>query len=247
MSEKGNQPLESLQGKATSTGKEKAFDIFTVLGHDLKSPLNAVEAYLDILRGRVLGDALDPYMTILDNSVARLHQMRELITDVVDWSKIRQSQPGRVLAITDLSKTARLMLDRYIQQAQARNIIISADIEDGMTMKAAPDEIELLVRHLMDNALRYNKDNGSVCLTLKRAGDYIILKVADTGIGMSEEDLSRLFEEFVRIKNSKTQDIRGTGLGLAIVRNIVELYQGTVSVRSEPDAGTTLIVELPCE
>jgi Signal transduction histidine kinase len=65
------------------------------------------------------------------------------------------------------------------------------------------------------------------------------VKVADTGIGLSAEDQARLFQEFVRIKNSKTQDIRGTGLGLVIVKKLVELYQGTVSVESEPDTGTT--------
>ena len=231
--------MDVLLEKRPSADQGLSIDIFTVLGHDLKSPLNAVESYLEILRNRVLGDSLDPYMQILENSVARLHQMRELITDVVDWSKIQQPSSSRPLTTLDVSKTARSILDGYMKEAETRNIAISADIEDGLFMKAAAREIELIFRHLLGNAIRYNKDNGSVTLTIKKTGSHIAVKVADTGIGLSAEDQARLFQEFVRIKNSKTQDIRGTGLGLAIVKKLVELYQGTLSVDSEPDIGTT--------
>jgi len=231
--------MDDQPGKRPPADQGISIDIFTVLGHDLKSPLNAVESYLEILRNRVLGDGLDPYMQILENSVARLHQMRELITDVVDWSKIQQPSSSRSLTTLDISKTARIILDGYVKEAQGRNITLSADIEDGLFMEAAAREIELIFRHLIGNAIRYNKDNGSVTLTIKKTDSHIAVKVADTGIGLSAEDQARLFQEFVRIKNSKTQDIRGTGLGLAIVKKLVELYQGTVSVESEPDTGTT--------
>lgn len=245
MSGKDNQQKRSLQGEKTSKAPEKTFDIFTVLGHDLKSPLNAVEAYLEIMRGKIMGESLDPYMTILDNSIARLHHMRELITDVVDWSRITRTTPDRELAAIDLSKIVNLVLDGYIQKARDQNIFISSDIEEGTTLKASAGDIELMLRHILDNALRYNRDGGSVQLRMRCAGPEVILTVADTGIGMNEEELSRLFVEFVRIKNAKTQDIRGTGLGLAIVNKIVGLYQGTVSVKSEPDTGTTFSVTLP--
>jgi len=230
--------MDDLPEKKQSTDQGPTIDIFTVLGHDLKSPLNAVESYLEILRNKVLGDGLDPYMQILENSITRLHQMRELITDVVDWSKIQQPSSFRSLTTLDVSKTARTILDGYVKEAQGRNIAISADIEDGLFMKAAAREIELIFRHLISNAIRYNKDNGSITLSIKKVDSHIAVKVADTGIGLSSEDQARLFQEFVRIKNSKTQDIRGTGLGLAIIKKLVELYQGTVSVESEPDNGS---------
>jgi len=219
--------------------KGASLDIFTVLSHDLKSPLNTVETYLEILSNRILGETIDPYIPIVGNCIARLHQMRELITDVVDWSKIQQPSSSRSLTTLDVSKTARAILDGYVKEAQERNIIISADIEDGLFMKAVAREIELIFRHLISNAIRYNKDNGSITLTIKKTDSHIAVKVADTGIGLSAEDQTRLFQEFVRIKNKKTEGIRGTGLGLAIVKKLVELYQGTVSVESEPDIGTT--------
>ena len=238
--------MNTHQENKQAEARAGSFDILTVLGHDLKSPLNAVESYLEIIRNKVLGESIDPYTQIIDNSIARLQHMRTLITDVVDWSRIQQPSSSRPLTTQDISKTVRSILDGYVKETQGRNITISADIEDGLTMKAAPREIELIVRHLVDNAIKYNRDNGSVRVTMKKAGPHIALNVADTGIGMTAEEQARLFGEFVRIKNSKTQDIRGTGLGLAIIKKLIELYQGTVSVESEPDIGTTFSLIFSC-
>ena len=227
-----------------SEGAGTSFDIFTVLSHDLKSPLNAVESYLDIMINRILGETLDPYMPILDKSIARLHQMREFINDISDWARIQSPSSPRTFTAIDISKTAHIILDMYQGKARARNIEISAEIEDALTMKAVGREIDLILRHLVDNAIKYNKDNGSVTVTIRKAGSHIDIKVADTGIGMTAEEQARLFQEFVRIKNDKTQGIAGTGLGLVIIKKLVDLYGGSVSMVSEPDQGTTVSITL---
>lgn len=227
-----------------SEGEGTSFDIFTVLSHDLKSPLNAVESYLDIMTNKILGETIDPYMPILEKSIARLHQMRELITDISDWSRIQSTSTSRILTAIDVSMMAHTILDTYQEKARARNIAISAAIEDAVTMEAVGREIDLILRHLIDNAIKYNKDKGSVSVTVKKAGPYIDITVADTGIGMTAEEQARLFQEFVRIKNNKTQGINGTGLGLVIIKKLVDLYGGSVSIVSEPDQGTTVSLTL---
>lgn len=224
-----------------------SFDLFTVLGHDLKSPLNAVESYLEIIHDKVLGEEIDPYLPIVDNSISRLHQMRELITDVVDWSKILStSSLPRSLAVVDVSKAARAILEGYRKEAEERNMAISSDMEDALTMKASAREIDLILRHLISNALRYNNDGGRIDVTVKKAGPRIAVSVSDNGMGMTREDQSLIFQEFVRIKNEKTRDIRGTGLGLAIVGRLVDAYHGTISVESEEGRGTTFTLTFPC-
>ncbi len=170
--------------------------------------------------------------------------MRELITDVSDWSKIQSPSAPRILTAIDVSGMAHAILDTYQEEARARNIAISAAIEDALTMKAVGREIDLILRHLIDNAIKYNKDKGSVAVTIKKAGSHIDMKVADTGIGMTAEEQARLFQEFVRIKNNKTQGINGTGLGLVIIKKLVDLYGGSVSIVSEPDQGTTVSLTL---
>ena len=203
-----------------------------------------MEQYLEILHTGALGKDLDAYIPIVEKSITRLHQMRELITDVVDWLKIQAPSYARPLVLLDASKAAHAVVDAYRKEAQPRNIVITADIEDALAMKAVAWEIDLMLRHLISNAVRYNKDKGTIHLALKKAGARIHVTIVDSGIGLTEDEQARLFQAFVRIKNSQTQDIRGTGLGLAIVKRLAEFYDGTVSVESEPDKGTTFSLTL---
>lgn len=224
--------------------KEAAFDIFTVLGHDLKSPLNAVEQYLEILRTRTLGESIDPYLPIVEKSVARLQQMRELVVDVVDWAKIEAPDRERLLTELDIGKAAGAVVDECRKEAQARRIVIESEIEEELTMQGVAWEIDLILRHLLTNAVKYNCDGGTVVVRLNRAGSRLALSVTDTGIGLTEDEQARIFKEFVRIKKRETQDIPGTGLGLAIVKKLAGLYGGTVSVKSEPGRKTTFSLML---
>ncbi len=222
--------------------KGVAIDLFTVLGHDLKSPLNAVESYLELIHGKVLGEQVDAYMPIVENSIARLHLMRELITDVVDWSRLQDPSGQRSPTPLDVSGTVRVVLDGLLNKAGPRGISVSAEIEEGITIPAVAREMKLLAGHLVVNAIKYNRNQGSVQVQLKRDGIKVILSVADTGIGIAPEDQTVLFREFMRIRNSQTQEIRGTGLGLAIVKKIVDIYGGTVQVESEPGKGSTFLI-----
>jgi len=105
-------------------------------------------------------------------------------------------------------------------------------------------EIEIVLNNLISNAVKYNRRHGSVDVFLNRDGEYVEIKVSDTGIGMTPEETAKLFGEFVRIKNEKTRQITGSGLGLSIVKKIAQLYDGTVNVTSEPDKGSTFTVRL---
>jgi len=221
-------------------------DIFAVLGHDLKSPLNAVEQYLEILRTRVLGESIDPYLPIVEKSIVRLHQMRELITDVVDWAKIEAPDRERSLTELDITRAAGALVDELRKEAQARHIVIESEIEEALTMRGVAWEIDLILRHLLTNAVKYNKDGGRVAVSLKRVDSRLAVSVTDTGIGLTADEQARIFHEFVRIKKRETQDIRGTGLGLAIVKQLADLYGGTVSIKSEENKGSTFLVSLCC-
>ena len=109
--------------------KGVAIDLFTVLGHDLKSPLNAVESYLELIHGKVLGEQVDAYMPIVENSIVRLHLMRELITDVVDWSRLQDPSGQRSPTPLDVSGTVRVVLDGLLNKTGPRGISVSAEIE----------------------------------------------------------------------------------------------------------------------
>jgi signal transduction histidine kinase len=102
----------------------------------------------------------------------------------------------------------------------------------------------MIFNNLISNAIKYNRDNGRVEIFLHKLENGIAIQVSDSGIGLSEEEQARLFQDFVRIRNEHTKDILGSGLGLSTVKKIAQLYQGSVSVKSKPNQGSVFRVEL---
>ena len=137
-------------------------------------------------------------------------------------------------------------MDTMEPMAIQKNVKMFLDAPENLIMQADSDEIEIIVNNLVSNAVKYNREGGTVNVILRQTSSTLTIKVEDTGIGMKEEDLKLLFQEFVRIKNEKTKLITGSGLGLSIVKKLVEeTYKGTISVTSKPDVGSTFIVVIP--
>ncbi|MDP3581617.1 MAG: HAMP domain-containing sensor histidine kinase, partial [Ignavibacteria bacterium] len=113
------------------------------------------------------------------------------------------------------------------------------------TIKADVSEITRLFTNLISNAVKYNKESGSIYIIAHQENNYVCIKIRDTGIGMKPEEKDRLFSEFYRAKNEKTRGISGTGLGLSIVKKIVESYYGKIEVESVFGYGTTFTIHLP--
>jgi signal transduction histidine kinase len=128
-----------------------------------------------------------------------------------------------------------------------RNVKIHRDFSDQLLIKADPDEIEIILNNLLSNAVKYNKDGGEVHLGLSNGGSNIEVRVEDTGIGISEENMEKLFKDFTRIKTVETRNITGSGLGLSITKRMVEQYGGSISVDSKPGRGTVFFVSLPVD
>lgn len=110
---------------------------------------------------------------------------------------------------------------------------------------ADPTDMEIIFNNLISNSVKYNRKQGKSEIIIDSDDNDVIIVFSDTGIGIKEEDRENLFEDFVRIKNEKTRNITGSGLGLSIVKKVVQLYNGTISVDSVPDVGSTFTVRLP--
>mgnify|MGYP000844280210 FL=1 len=225
--------------------KQVRFEFIRVLGHELKAPLGAVEGYLDLMKAKTLGDNLDSYMQFVERSSIRLQQMRKLIVDLLDMTRLESGKKSRALVPIDLRKAAESAVELATPAANARNISISLEAPATLNLMADAGEIDMMLNNLISNAVKYNRDEGKVMVRLEQTADKIIVQVADTGIGMSAEDQQKLFKEFSRIKNAKTANILGSGLGLSILKRLAELYEGDISVESEPDKGTTFTLTIP--
>lgn len=239
--------LKRMTTKMNTEGKQLRFQFLSVLSHELKSPINAIEGYLNIMKDRQLGDNMDDYMTMIDRSMERIRGMRTLIMDMLDLTRLESGKKNRDVQKIDLVDIMRVSKDTMSPMAIQKNVKIIIDAEPKEIFYLADrQEIEIIFNNLVSNAVKYNKDSGEVKCVLRDEDNMVKISVSDTGIGLSQDDISKLFQEFVRIKNEKTKAISGSGLGLSIMKRIVEeVYHGAVSVESEPDKGSTFAIELP--
>ena len=237
--------LKRITRRLTEEGKQIRYQFLSVLSHELKAPLNALEGYLRMMQGKEAGDRIDDYANHIDRSLQRIQGMRNLIMDLLDFTKIRlEKKEGRMreVNLADVASGAIFAVRPYAIQ---REVNINLNVRSETKIMADPADMEIIFNNLVSNAVKYNKVGGRVDVTLDTTDSEAVITVSDTGIGIKKSDTENLFTEFVRIKNEKTRDISGSGLGLSIVRKIAELYFGTIEVESTPDVGSTFTVRLP--
>jgi two-component system sensor histidine kinase/response regulator len=227
--------------------KQVRFQFLSVLAHELKAPLNAIEGYLDIMDNRIAGDNIEKYDKMVKRSLVRINGMRKLIFDLLDLTRIESGQKKRELQNCNILEAAINAIESMEPMADERDIKINLIPQEAVNIYGDNGEFEIIFNNLVSNAVKYNNDNGKVDIYITKEENIVTIKVADTGIGMNEEQQAKLFKEFVRFKNDKTRNIEGSGLGLSILKRISLLYDGEVTVESEENKGTTFIMTLKDE
>jgi two-component system sensor histidine kinase/response regulator len=220
------------------------FQFLSVLAHELKAPLAAIEGYLYILRDRLAGDDPAAYDKVVNRSLTRIEGMRKLIFDLLDLTRIESGQKKREVGPVELAESVRSCIETVLPAAKERGIAVELLSPGPFPLTADKGELEIILNNLLSNAVKYNRDGGRVEVRMEERGPQIVLSVADTGIGMTPAECERLFGEFVRIKNEQTRNIQGSGLGLSIVRRLARLYGGDAIVASEKGVGSTFTVTL---
>jgi two-component system sensor histidine kinase/response regulator len=220
--------------------RQVRFNFISVLSHELKAPLNAIEGYLKLLQE----DELPERRQMIDRSLIRLDGMRKLIFDLLDLTRIESGQKARQFTEVDVATVAHRTMELFATEAADRDITIELAAPQPVNMVADAGELEIVLNNLVSNAVKYNRDGGKVTVSLERKDDTVRIQVSDTGIGLSPEESAKLFSEFVRIKNEDTFKILGSGLGLSTVRKLANLYGGEASVQSEKGVGSTFTVTL---
>ena len=211
--------------------------------HELKSPVASLQALAEAIRDAVHDDA-EAAVHFSDRLVAESERLGRLISDLLDLSRLED--PAYVSRRrTDLSAVASGQFGEVRANAEARNIEVSARIASGVWVEGDDQQLGLMIRNLLDNAVRYTPAGGKVTIEVWLEGDSAVLEVSDTGIGIPLKAQARVFERFYRVDEGRARDQGGTGLGLSIVKHVVELHGGHVALESELGEGTTVTVRLP--
>ena len=236
--------LQAQARKLAGERRQIRFEFLSVLAHELKSPLAAVEGNLRIMREHAAGDAIGSYDALLDRSVLRLDGMHKLIMDLLDLTRIESGQKQRSLGELDLAAAAAQSLETHQGLAREKGVTLELVAAAPIRLQADSGELEMMFNNLISNAIKYNREGGQVTVELREDAEWIRVQVRDTGIGLTPEERDKLFGEFSRIRNDKTRNILGSGLGLSILKRLASLYGGKVEVESVPDQGSTFTVLL---
>jgi two-component system phosphate regulon sensor histidine kinase PhoR len=220
-------------------------DFVANVSHELRTPLSSIKGYSETLID--MGDSgpkeKKEFLEIIYRESDRL---AKLIDDLLDLSKIESGKMGQVFLPVDAGQIIRRAAGVLDKLAQKKSIKMQLDIPGGLP-KALADENRLsqVLLNLLDNAVKYTPDGGSVSVKAFENGKSIQIDVSDTGVGIPENDLPRIFERFYRVDKARSRELGGTGLGLSIVKHIVQAHGGQVWVRSEPGRGSTFSFIIP--
>ena len=211
--------------------------------HELKSPVASLQAL-----GEAIGEAVrdDPETVI--KFAAKLtretERLSRLIADLLDLSKLED--PINLAARdTNLSAVGRRQLAEINADAQAKDLAIVERLESGVLVRGDEQQLGLMLRNLLDNAVKYTPEGGVVSVEIFLEGSDAIARVSDTGIGIPLNAQSRVFERFYRVDKDRSRGSGGTGLGLSIVKHVVELHGGYLELKSQLGEGSTFTVRLP--
>ncbi|HRT89381.1 MAG TPA: hybrid sensor histidine kinase/response regulator [Bacteroidales bacterium] len=237
--------LKRITHRLNEEGKKVRYQFLSVLSHELKAPLNAIEGYLRMMQERQYGEKIDDYAVPIDRSLQRIQGMRNLIMDLLDFTKIRLEKREEKLQPVNLASAVSDSVATIQPYAIQMEVQIEVIKKAEAVIMADPEDIAIIFNNLISNAVKYNRREGKVEITIDKSPGEAVVIFSDTGIGIRPEDMESLFTEFVRIKRDETKNITGSGLGLSIVKKVVDLYKGTISVESIPEKGSIFTVRLP--
>ncbi len=217
-------------------------DFVANASHELKTPAASIQAAAETIRTAALDDpsVIPRFAAQLERESARLSR---IVSDLLDLSRL---ESGSVLdEAVALDAILRDESERFEEPAAEAGVALTIETGPIPRVVGSPRDLALLVRNLVDNAIRYTRPGGRVDVSLIPEDGAVVLTVEDTGLGIPTRDLPRIFERFYRVDRARSRETGGTGLGLSIVKHVVENHGGSVEVRSELGRGTRFEVRLP--
>jgi two-component system phosphate regulon sensor histidine kinase PhoR len=238
---------ERLVAELESLASAKA-SFLASASHDLRTPLTSIIGYVELLADQEAGPIRPAQAKMLDGVDRNARRLKTMIEDMLTISKIELGAFTSRLQPIDLASLLPPAADVIRPSAGVGGLSFEVSCpEQPVMIDGDPEQLDRLLVNLLSNAVKYTPRGGSVALTLDSAADSAVLSVADTGIGIPEEDQKALFTRFFRASNAVEAAIPGSGLGLSIVRTIVSNHHGDMSIKSGRDQGTTVTVRIPLD
>src|SRR5947208_2487288 len=220
-------------------------DFVANVSHELRTPLSILRGYIEMLldNPKTSREELARILAIMDRHSKRL---RRLVDDLLSLARLESSSASLELNAVRIKALFDNVIRDWKEKLTAKNLKVVVDLApDASTLRADETRLQEVLYNLLENAVKYSRENGQIRLQAARRGSELVLSVTDNGLGISKDDLPRIFERFYRADKARSRELGGTGLGLAIVKHIAQLHGGRVEAESELGKGTTIRVILP--
>lgn len=214
-------------------------DFFSNASHELKSPLTTILGYTEMIKNGFFTSEED-IKEAEDKIIFESNRMNEIVKEMLDLSRLESEDSNKTIENLSISSNIKSSLSLFEKELKDKNITINLENEDfNVTMDK--EDLNLLLKNLLENAIRYNKENGSINIKINKSLKE--LSISDTGIGIPKNDLNRIFERFYRVDKARSRKLGGTGLGLSIVKHICLNYSIKIKVDSILDVGSTFTLD----
>ena len=217
-----------------------------MVSHELRSPMTAIKLQHEVILEGLAGEVSDKQRKLLCRAQAKIQGLLDLVNDSLDIAKIEAGHQQLEMIPLELGRLLQEVVDLLQAKAEEQQVILKLSLSpDFPAIRADRRSLEEVFTNLVSNAINYSPDGGEVTIYGQSHGEYVEIRVSDTGIGIEPEEIPKIFDKFYRVKHPRTRQTIGSGLGLAIVKSIVDAHRGTVEVESQEAVGSTFRVLLP--
>jgi len=235
--------------EADSLRREKKLleeSFITMVSHQLRSPLVAIQQYFEVILAGMVGQVEEKQREMILRARERLDGLLKLINDWLDMARINRGQIVDKLKPLSLKEILEKLVDFLNPMASENKVSLELSPVSPLAFVLGDEEsLEQVFSNLINNAIKYNRPEGSVKISVREEQDFIAIEIEDTGVGIAKEHLPFIFDQFYRVSRSEHQKTKGTGLGLSIAKKIVEAHNGSIQVSSELGKGSIFTVFLP--
>jgi len=221
-------------------------EFVSMVSHEIRSPMNSVLMQIQVILDGLAGELTEKQRDILTRAHLKIENLASMTTELLDLARIESGLITLEREPVAMADVIRDQVAFHLPFAASASVEMTADVPETLPpVLANRRNMEEVLSNLITNAIKYSPGGGRVMVSAAVAGDYLRIRVQDTGMGIGEADQHRIFQRFYRVKGEKTRYINGTGLGLAIVKSILESHQGRIKIESREEEGSTFSVFLP--
>src|ERR1700757_2436287 len=220
-------------------------ELLSLASHQLRTPATGVKQYLGMVLQGFAGELSEKQRTYLERAYASNNRQLGVINDILHLAKL---ETGRIVLSErkfDLAKMVRDVVDEQREVADKGGIAMYLNAPSTGMIIGDSHMLRMVIENLVSNAIKYTHEGGTVTVKLIRRGNRWSLVVKDTGVGIAKSDFNKLFKQFTRINNSRSEQVTGTGVGLYLAYHLTVLHGGSISVTSAKGKGSTFTVKLP--